>query len=75
MNFKIRINTFSLALGLFSILVLSLLLLFDDHHNIPINAQSSENTNKKEDKNDGGGLTTIKTKINIQLITTHLAEK
>jgi hypothetical protein len=68
MNFKIRINTFSLALGLFSILVLSLLLLFDDHHNIPINAQSSENTNKKEDKNDGGGLTTIKTKINLNNI-------
>ena len=68
MNFKIRINIFGLALGSFSILVLSLLLLFDDHHNIPINAQSSENTNKKEDKNDGGGLTTIKTKINLNNI-------
>ena len=27
-----------------------------------------ENTNKKEDKNDGGGLTTIKTKINLNNI-------
>ena len=67
MNFKIRINTFSLALGLFSILVLSLLLLFDDPHNIPITAQSSENTNKKEDKNDGD-ITTIKTTINLNNI-------
>ena len=50
MTFKIRINTFSLALGSFSILVLSLLLLlFDDHQPIiPITAQpSAENTNKK----------------------------
>jgi hypothetical protein len=72
MIFKIRINTFSLALGSFSILVLSLLLLlFDDHQTIiPITAQpSAENTNKKEDKKDSsGGLTTIKTKINLNNI-------
>src|SRR5918995_4800020 len=71
MNFEIRPNTYSLALGLFSILVLSLLLLFDDHQTIiPIIAQSShENTDKKEDKNDSsGGLTTIKTKINLNNI-------
>ena len=74
MTFKIRINTFSLALGSFSILVLSLLLLlFDDHQTIiPITAQpSAENTNKKEDKKDdssGDGLTTIKTKINLNNI-------
>jgi hypothetical protein len=71
MTFKIKINTFSLALGLFSLLVLSLLLLlFDDHQTIiPITAQSSENTNKKEDKKDNsGGLTTIKTKINLNNI-------
>ena len=72
MNFKIRINIFGLALGSFSILVLSLLLLlFDDHQTIiPITAQpSAENTNKKEDKKDSsGGLTTIKTKINLNNI-------
>lgn len=73
MTFKIRINTFSLALGSFSILVLSLLLLlFDYHHTIiPITAQSSadKNTNKKEDKKDNSdGLTTIKTKINLNNI-------
>jgi hypothetical protein len=72
MTFKIRINTFSLALGSFSILALSLLLLlFDDHQTIiPISAQpSAENTNKKEDKKDSsGGLTTIKTKINFNNI-------
>ena len=72
MTFKIRINTFSLALGSFSILVLSLLLLiFDDHQTIiPITAQpSAENTNKKEDKKDSrGDLTTIKTKINLNNI-------
>ena len=68
MTFDIRINIFSLALGLFFILVLSLLLLFDDHQTIPIIAQSSdENTDKKEDKNYGG-LTTIKTKINLNSI-------
>src|SRR5918994_1934640 len=73
MTCDIRINIFSLALGLFSILVLSLLLLFDDHQTIiPIIAQSSdENTDKKEDKNDSsGGLTTIKTKINLNNIDT-----
>ena len=67
----LRINTFSLTLGLFSILVLSmLLLLYDDHQTIiPVTAQSSENINKKEDKNDGsGGLTTIKAKINLNNI-------
>ena len=72
MTFKIRINTFSLALGLFSIVVLSLLLLlFDDYHQtiIPITAQpSAENTNKKEDNKDGGGITTIKTNINLNNI-------
>ena len=72
MTFEIRINTFSLAFGLFSILVLSLLLLFNDHQTIiPITAQpSAENTNKKEDKKDdsSGGLTTIKTKINLNNI-------
>ena len=69
MTFEIRINTFRLALGLFSILVLSLLLLLDDHQTIPIIAQSSdENTDKKEDKNYGGGITTIKTKINLNSI-------
>jgi hypothetical protein len=72
MTFKIRINTFSLALGSFSILVLSLLLLlFDDHQTIiPITAQpSAENTNKKEVKKDSSnGLTTIKTKINLNNI-------
>lgn len=68
MNFEIRTNTFRLALELFFILVLSLLLLFDDHQTIPIIAQSSdENTDKKEDKNYGG-LTTIKTKINLNSI-------
>src|SRR5918995_1258945 len=67
MTCDIRINIFSLALGLFSILVLSLLLLFDDHQTIiPITAQpSAENTDKKEDNKDGGGITTIKTKINL----------
>ena len=50
-NFEIRTNTFKLALGLFFILVLSLLLLFDDHQSIPIIAQSSdENTDKKKIK-------------------------
>ena len=48
MTFKIRVNKFSLELGLFSMLVLSLLLLlFDDDHQtiIPITAQpSNENT-------------------------------
>jgi hypothetical protein len=72
MTFKIKINRFSLALGLFSLLVLSLLLLlFDDHQTIiPLTAQSSpENTNKKEDKKDNsGGLTTIKNKINLNNI-------
>jgi hypothetical protein len=72
MTFKIKINTFSLASGSFSILVLSLLLLlFDDHQTIiPITAQpSAENTNIKEDKKDGdGGITTIKTKINLNNI-------
>ena len=69
MTFDIRINTYSLALGLFSILILSLLLLLDDHQTIPIIAQSSdENTDKKEVKNDDGGLTTIKTKINLNNI-------
>src|SRR5215204_7438335 len=70
MTFEIRINTFSLAFGLFSILVLSLLLLFDDHQTIiPITAQpSAENTNKKEDNKDGGGITTIKTNINLNNI-------
>src|ERR687897_2487924 len=68
MNFEIRTNTFRLALGLFFILILSLLLLFDDHQAIPIIAQSSdENKDKKEDKNYGG-LTTIKTKINLNSI-------
>lgn len=58
MNFELRTKIFRLALGLFFILVLSLLLLFDDHQTIPIIAQSSdENTDKKEDKNYGG-LTT-----------------
>src|ERR687898_619013 len=70
MTCDIRINIFSLALGLFSILVLSLLLLFDDHQTIiPITAQpSAENTDKKEDNKDGGGITTIKTKINLNNI-------
>ena len=72
MTFKIKINTFSLASGSFSILVLSLLLLLIDDHQtiIPITAQpSAENTNKKEDKKDGdGGITTIKTKINLNNI-------
>jgi len=47
MTFKIRVNTFSLELGLFSMLVLSLLLLlFDDDHQaiVPITAQPSQNT-------------------------------
>ena len=53
MNFKIGINTFSLALALFSIALLSLLLLFEDHQNfIPITAQPSENINKKERVNN-----------------------
>src|SRR5918993_5161582 len=70
MTCDIRINIFSLALGLFSILVLSLLLLFDDHQTIiPITAQpSAENTDKKEDNKDGGDITTIKTKINLNNI-------
>src|ERR671910_864219 len=70
MTCDIRINIFSLALGLFSILVLSLLLLFDDHQTIiPITAQpSAENTDKKEDNKDGGGITTIKAKINLNNI-------
>jgi hypothetical protein len=69
MIFETRINIFSFSLGLFSMLVLSLLLLFDDHQIIPISAQSSpENTNKKEDKKDVGGITTIKTKINLNNI-------
>jgi hypothetical protein len=72
MTFKIKINTFSLASGSFSILVLSLLLLLIDDHQtiIPITAQpSAENTNKKEDKKDGDdGITTIKTKINLNNI-------
>ena len=48
-----------------------LLLLFDDHQTIiPITAQpSAENTNKKEVKKDSSdGLTTIKTKINLNNI-------
>jgi len=65
MTFEIRINLFNL--GLFSILILSLLLLFVDYHTISIFAQSSENTDKKEDKNDYG-ITAIKTKINFNNI-------
>jgi len=65
MTFEIRINLFNL--GLFSILILSLLLLFVDYHTISIFAQSSENTDKKEDKNDCG-ITAIKTKINFNNI-------
>src|SRR5215213_7130403 len=65
MTFEIRINLFNL--GLFSLLILSLLLLFVDYHTISIFAQSSENTDKKEDKNEGD-ITTIKTKINLNNI-------
>src|SRR5215213_6116918 len=65
MTFEIRINLFNL--GLFSLLILSLLLLFVDYHTISIFAQSSENTDKKEDKNDCG-ITAIKTKINFNNI-------
>ena len=69
MTFDIRINIFSLTLGLFSILILPLLLLLDDYQTIHIVAQSSEkNPNKKEDKNNDDGLTTIKTKINLNNI-------
>ncbi len=63
MILKIRFNSFDL-LALVSILLVSLSLY--SFQIISINAQSSENSNKKEDKNDDGGLTTtIKTKINL----------
>ena len=63
MSLKIRFNLFNLAL--ISLFLLSLLLY--SFQTISINAQPSENLNKKEDKNDGG-LTTIKTKINLNNI-------
>jgi hypothetical protein len=51
MNFEIMPNTFRLPLGLFFILVLSLLLLLDDYQTISIIAQSpDENTDKKKIK-------------------------
>ena len=64
MTFNIRLNLFYLAL--FSLLLLSLSLY--NAQIISINAQpSDQNSNKKEDKNDGD-ITTIKTKINLNNI-------
>ena len=64
MTFNIRLNLFYSAL--FSLLLLSLSLY--NAQVIYINAKpSDQNSNKKEDKNDGD-ITTIKTKINLNNI-------
>jgi hypothetical protein len=64
MTLKIRFNSFDLAL--ISLLLLSLSLY--SVQAISLNAQpSDQNPNKKEDKNDGG-ITTIKTTINLNNI-------
>ena len=63
--------TFNIRLKLFDLALISLLLLFLSLYNaqvISIDAQpSDQNSNKKEDKNDGD-ITTIKTKINLNNI-------
>lgn len=65
-NLKVKIDKFSLGVGLFFILVLSLLLIFHTQTN-SITAQPTEN--KKKEKNNGvGDFTTIKTKINLNNI-------
>ena len=64
MTLKIRCNSFDLAL----IFLLLLSVLLYSTQAISINAQpSDQNPNKKEDKNDGG-ITTIKTTINLNNI-------
>jgi hypothetical protein len=63
---KLKIDKFSLEVGLFLILVSSLLLIFNNQTNF-ITAQPTEN--KKNEKNTGvEDLTTIKTKINLNNI-------
>jgi len=63
--------TFNIRLKLFDLALISLLLLSLSLYNaqvISINAQpSDQNSNKKEDKNEGD-ITTIKTKINLNNI-------
>ena len=65
-NLKVKIDKFSLGVGLFLILVSSLLLIFHTQTN-SITAQPTEN--KKQEKNNGvADFTTIKTKINLNNI-------
>lgn len=62
---KLKIDKFSLEVGLFLILVSSILLIFNNQTNF-ITAQP---TGKKNEKNTGvEDLTTIKTKINLNNI-------
>ena len=63
---KVKIDKFSLGVGLFFILISSILLIFNNQTNF-ITAQPTES--KKNEKNNGvGDLTTIKTKINLNHI-------
>jgi hypothetical protein len=63
---KVKIDKFSLGVGLFFILISSILLIFNNQTNF-ITAQPTES--KKNEKNNGvGDLTTIKTKINLNNI-------
>ncbi|MGI9011119.1 MAG: hypothetical protein ACR2F1_08025 [Nitrososphaeraceae archaeon] len=71
MNFKFKNDKVILALGLFSILGLLSLILFDNE-NISISAQNNkkDNGNNKNENNNNiaADLTTIKTKINLNNI-------
>lgn len=69
MNFKFKYDKFILGLGLFSILVLLSILLFDNE-TITINAQNDKNVsnNKNEKNNAAADFTVIKTKINLNNI-------
>ncbi|MDW3610945.1 MAG: hypothetical protein QOK90_02345, partial [Nitrososphaeraceae archaeon] len=65
-NLKVKIDKFSLGVGLFFILVSSLLLIFHTQTN-SITAQPTEN--KKNEKNNGvADFTTIKIKMNLNNI-------
>ena len=63
---KVKIDKFSLGVGLFFILISSILLIFNNETNF-ITAQPTE-SKKNEKNNDVGDLTTIKTKINLNNI-------
>jgi hypothetical protein len=66
LNFKFNTDKVIFSLQLFSIFILLSILLFDNE-NTSISAHSSaENTNKKDNSNDG--FTTIKTNINLNNI-------